>query len=101
MFRKGKVRSGIFPESEEKLIGSFGFCGIAGKGESTAKTQVCQGADRFVSDHSRMIENLLKFSSGCSTIFRRKICFAAKIEGIERKGEVLVRVSQFIRRSGG
>ena len=64
--------------------------------QSTAKTQVCQSADRFISHDSRMIENFLELARGGDTVPGRQVSLAAKINGIERKGEVLVRVSQFV-----
>src|ERR1700675_4326893 len=99
LFQHGDVGIRVFPESEEILISSLSFRGIAGKDEGTAKTQVCQSADRFISDDSRMIENCLELARGGDTVPGRQVSLAAKINGIERKGEVLVRVSQFISRS--
>src|ERR1700730_6514033 len=60
-----------------------------------------QRADWFISDNAGVIQNLLEFGLGRVAIFCRQISLAAEINGIDCKGEVLVRVSQFIRRSCG
>src|SRR6266850_1861179 len=62
---------------------------------------MCQRADWFISDNAGVIKNLLEFGRGRVAIFFRQVSLTAEINGIERKGEVLVRVSQFVRRSGG
>src|SRR3954447_9084996 len=58
-------------------------------------------ADRFFSYNRGVIENLLKFGRAPAPVLRRQIGLPPKINRIERKGEVLVRVSQFVRRSRG
>src|SRR4029077_11570034 len=60
-----------------------------------------QRADRFISDNAGVIKNLLKFADGRVALFFSQINLAPKINGIERKGEVLVRVSKVIRCSRG
>src|SRR6266403_3012322 len=60
-----------------------------------------QRANRFVTHDAGMIENLLKFGRSAGPVLRRQIRLPPKINRIERKGEVLVRVSQFVRYSGG
>src|ERR1700746_3793170 len=100
-FNDWDVGVGIFPESEKILIRSLGFRGIAGQRVGSTETQMRQGADRFISNYSRMIENLLKLRDRCGSVFRRQIGLPPEINRIERKGEVLVRVSQIVRRSRG
>src|SRR3984893_5772419 len=60
-----------------------------------------ESADWLVSYNPGMIENLLKFGRSAGPVLRRQIGLPPKINRIERKGEVLVRMSQFVRRSGG
>src|SRR6478672_11067040 len=58
-------------------------------------------ADWLVSYNPGMIENLLKFGPGTGPVLRCQIGLPSKINRIERKGEILVCVSELVRRSGG
>ena len=58
-----------------------------------------QRANRLISHNAGMVENLLKFGGGGGAVFRGQIRLAPKIDGIKRKREVIVGVSQLIRRS--
>src|ERR1700759_4320896 len=56
-----------------------------------------QRANRFVSDNSGIIENFLEFAGCRARVFCRQISLSPKIGWIEGKGEIFVRVSQFVR----
>src|SRR6266404_4725352 len=60
-----------------------------------------QRANWLIPNDARVVENLLEFACSGGAVFCSQIGLATEIGGIERKGEVLVRVSQFVRRSGG
>src|SRR5580704_17370470 len=101
LLQKRNVRIGIFPESEEILVGNFRFRRVAGQSIGTTETKMCQRADRLISHNAGMIETPLELACGAAAVFRRQISLAPEIDGIEREREIIVGVSHFIGRSGG
>src|SRR5260370_17581858 len=67
--QNGDVGIGVFPESEEVLIGSLGFRGVAGEDISAGKAEMRQRAQRKVDDNAAVPQNLLELGAcGRSTM---------------------------------
>src|SRR5437660_9443432 len=71
--QNGGAGIGVFPESEEVLIGRAGFCGVALESGGTSQSEMGQGAQRKIDYHATMVEKLLKLSGGGSSVSRHQL----------------------------
>src|SRR6185295_4333997 len=76
------VDVGIFPDVEEILIGAASFSRIAGQYIGPAKLQMRQRAQRQVEYDAAVIDNLLKFSRGGSSVASRQERQAADVNRV-------------------
>jgi hypothetical protein len=60
LFENGDVRVGVFPESEEILVGSAALGGVALHRVGASQLEMSQSADRFIQHNATMVEDFLE-----------------------------------------
>ena len=84
LFQDRDVGVGVSPESEEVLIGRFGFGGVALHGIRTAQFQPRQRSLRIILYNARMINILLKLSACFPAIVHGQVDFPLTKDRVER-----------------
>ena len=78
---------GVFPKSQEILIGSLGLGLIFRQSQRSAQLHVRQCAYGIADHNPAMTQNLLEFRGGCGSLAQGEIGLPANIDRIERSEE--------------
>src|SRR6266571_7358439 len=82
--QNGDAGIGVFPESEEVLIGRAGFCGVALESVGTSESEMGQSTQRKIDYHTTMVEKLLKLSSRASSVMRHQLRLPPNVDRVHR-----------------
>src|SRR4029077_18654109 len=107
----GDVGVGVFPESEENVVGGAGF-GASGVGVGTlqrlrlkrvgaGEAETGERANGFVCKHGAMIEGFLELGGGFPSLMPSEIRLTAHINGMQGERESGVARGPQLKRSGG
>src|ERR1700683_1052218 len=78
----GDVGSGIFPESEEILIGGLGLGGVTREHICAGEAEMRQRAKREVDNDAAVVEELLKLGDCSGAVVCHQLSLASDVGGI-------------------
>jgi hypothetical protein len=97
LLQNGNVGIGVFPESEEILVGSPCLSSVSRQQVRPRQFQVRECTDGFVHNETGMIENLLELSGSSGALVHCQIRLASQVNGIKSEIQEYGRFSQFVR----
>ena len=85
LFQDGDVGVGVFPESEEILVGFAGGFGVLGEHFGASQLKVGQSSHRKIKDDARMVKDFLELGSCGGPILQLEIGKTTYIDRVKRQ----------------